>query len=137
MAAGKNLVMAGEDRVVAGEDLVRAGEGAVVGGEEKGRKNINDVPSSLESVECYRKEHGTTGELAAAALSAIMLEHALRRINNACMVIDRALLPAVKLAVINQAKTNEVGYIGGKDAYTFTGDLEGLVTSLFLKLVPI
>jgi hypothetical protein len=49
------------------------------------------------------------------------------------MEIDRALLPAVTLAVINQARTNVVVYCGGNDAYTFTGDLEGLVTSIFLK----
>ena len=82
------------------------------------------------------KEHGTTGEEAVAALTA-MVEHAWRRINKAFMEIDRALLPAVTLAVINQARINEVVYYGGNDAYTFTGDLEGLVTSVFLKPVPV
>jgi hypothetical protein len=96
---------------------------------QKGRKNKNDVASSLE---CYMKEHGTTGQEAAAALTA-MVEHAWRRINKAFMEIDRTLLPAVTLAVINQARTNVVVYCGGNDAYTFTGDLEGLVTSIFLK----
>ncbi|KAG2562229.1 hypothetical protein PVAP13_8KG252604 [Panicum virgatum] len=100
---------------------------------KKGRKNKNDVASSLE---CYMKEYGTRGEEAEAALSA-MVEHAWRRINKACMEIDRGLLPAVKLAVINLARSNEIVYCRGNDAYTFTGDLEGLVTSLFLKPVPI
>ena len=100
---------------------------------QKGRKNKNDVASSLE---CYMKEYGTRGEEAAAALPA-MVEHAWRRINKSCMEIDRGLLPAVKLAVINLARSNEIVYCRGNDAYTFTGDLEGLVTSLFLKPVPI
>ncbi|CAL4987800.1 unnamed protein product [Urochloa decumbens] len=101
---------------------------------KKGRKNKNDVNSSLE---CYMKEHGTTGEEAAAALTG-MVDHAWRRINQACMEIDnKKMLPAVKLAVINQASTSEIVYFGGNDAYTFCGDLEGLVASLFLKPIPI
>lgn len=99
----------------------------------KGRKNNNDVASSLE---CYMKDHGTTGDEATAALHA-MVENAWRRINQACMEIDRALLPVMKLAVINQARTLEIVYCDGNDAYTYCGDLEGLVTSLFLKPLPI
>ncbi|WVZ51481.1 hypothetical protein U9M48_002626, partial [Paspalum notatum var. saurae] len=100
---------------------------------KKGRKNKNDVASSLE---CYMRDHGCTGEEAAEALSA-MVEQAWRRINKGFLEIDRALLPAVKLAVINLAMDNEIVYCGGKDAYTFTHDLEGLVTSLFLEPVPV
>jgi len=100
---------------------------------QKGRKNKNDVASSLE---CYMKEHGTTGEEAAAALTA-MVEQAWRRINKAFMEIDRGLLPAVTLAVINQARLSVVVYYGGKDAYTFTSDLEDLITSVFLKPIPV
>jgi hypothetical protein len=100
---------------------------------QKGRKNANDVASSLE---CYMMEHGTTGMEATSALSA-MVEHAWRRINKAFMDIDRALLPAVTLAVLNLARICEVVYYGGNDAYTFAGDLEGLITSIFLKPVPV
>ncbi|KAJ1275673.1 hypothetical protein BS78_05G153900 [Paspalum vaginatum] len=100
---------------------------------KKGRKNKNDVASSLE---CYMEENGTTGDEATTVLKA-MVEHAWRRINQACMVIDRALLPAVKFAVVNQSKTNEILYCDGQDAYTFGGDVVGLVTSLFLKPVPV
>jgi len=81
-------------------------------------------------------EHGTTGTEAAAALSA-MVEHAWRRINKAFMEIDRALLRALSLAVINQARTNEVVYFGGNDAYTFTDDLQGIIKSVFLKSAPV
>ncbi|KAG0529963.1 hypothetical protein BDA96_05G143000 [Sorghum bicolor] len=104
-----------------------------ISGFKKGRKNKNDVASSLE---CYMKEHGTTGEEAAAALTA-MVEQAWRRINKAFMEIDRGLLPAVTLAVINQARLSVVVYYGGKDAYTFTSDLEDLITSVFLKPIPV
>jgi hypothetical protein len=98
-----------------------------------GEKNKNDVTTSLE---CYMKEHATTGEEAAAALTA-MVDHAWRRINQACMQIDKKLLPAVKLVVNNLARTCEIVYCGGNDGYTFSSDLEGLVTSLFLKPIPI
>ncbi|WVZ89395.1 hypothetical protein U9M48_035810 [Paspalum notatum var. saurae] len=98
----------------------------------KGRKNKNDMASSLE---CYMNEYGTTRDEATTILKA-MVEHAWRRINQACMEIDRALLPAVKFAAVNQAKTSQILYCDGKDAFTFGGDLVGLVTSLFLKPVP-
>ncbi|KAK3151678.1 hypothetical protein QOZ80_3AG0249120 [Eleusine coracana subsp. coracana] len=94
-------------------------------------KNKKDVASS---VECYAKEHGLAREEAAAAITA-MAEHAWRRINRACMEMDRALLPAAQL-VVNLTKTLEVIYLGG-DAYTFAGDLKDLVNSLFIKPVPI
>uniref|UniRef100_A0A0A9H1D9 Uncharacterized protein n=1 Tax=Arundo donax TaxID=35708 RepID=A0A0A9H1D9_ARUDO len=61
-----------------------------------------------------------------------MVEHAWRRINRACMEMDRALLPAAQL-VVNLTKTLEVIYLGGRDAYTFARDLKDLVISLFLK----
>ncbi|TVU46963.1 hypothetical protein EJB05_06537, partial [Eragrostis curvula] len=95
-------------------------------------KNKKDVASS---VECYAKEHAISGEEAAAAV-AVMAEHAWRRINRACMEMDRTLLPAAQL-VVNLTKTLEVIYLGGRDAYTFAGDLKDLVTSLFIKPVPI
>ncbi|KAL6649980.1 hypothetical protein ACP70R_014204 [Stipagrostis hirtigluma subsp. patula] len=96
-------------------------------------KNKKDLATSLE---CYMNEHGATVEEAAAALYA-MTEHAWRRINRACMEIDRALLPGAQLAVVSLARTIEIIYFGGNDAYTFSGDLQGLVTSLFLKPVPV
>ncbi|KAL6838251.1 hypothetical protein ACP4OV_031923 [Aristida adscensionis] len=96
-------------------------------------KNEKDLASSLE---CYMKEHGATAEQAAAALYALT-EDAWRRINRACMEIDRALLPAAQLAVVNLARTMEIVYYGGNDAYTFSGDLRDLVASLFLKPVPV
>lgn len=95
-------------------------------------KNKKDVGSS---VECYAKENGLAGEEAAAAIAA-MAEDAWRRINRECMEMDRALLPAAQL-VVNLTKTLEVIYLGGRDAYTFSGDLKDLVTSLFIKPVPI
>ncbi|CAL4987828.1 unnamed protein product [Urochloa decumbens] len=100
---------------------------------QKGRKQKNDVANSLE---CYMMEHGTTAAQAATELS-VMIEHAWRRINQASMAIDGSLLPAVKVAVINLARANEIMYCGSNDKYTFTGDLEGLVTSLFLKSIPV
>ncbi|WVZ57021.1 hypothetical protein U9M48_007467 [Paspalum notatum var. saurae] len=90
-------------------------------------KNKKDMASS---VECYAKEHGTSGEVAAAAIAA-MAEHAWRTINRSCMAMDAELLPAARL-VVNLTKTLEVIYLGGRDAYTFAGDLKNLVVSLFL-----
>lgn len=82
------------------------------------------------------KEHCTTGNEAAAALRA-MADDAWKRINRACMEIDRALLPAVQFAVINQDRMAEVTYCNDTDSFTFGRDLKGLVTSLFLKPVPV
>ncbi|EES08562.1 hypothetical protein SORBI_3005G130500 [Sorghum bicolor] len=81
---------------------------------KKGRKNKNDIMTSLE---CYMKEHGTTGKEAAASLLE-MVDSAWRRMNKAFMEIDRTLLPAVNVAVINQARVIEVVYYGGNDGYT-------------------
>jgi len=91
-------------------------------------KNKKDVASS---VECYAKEHGTSGEEAAVAIAG-MAEHAWRTINRSCMEMDSALLPAAQL-VVNLTKTLEVIYLGGRDAYTFAADLKDLVVSLFLN----
>nr|CAB3500741.1 unnamed protein product [Digitaria exilis] len=90
-------------------------------------KNKKDAASS---VECYAKERGVSGEEAAAAIAG-MAEHAWRTINGSCVEMDAALLPAAKL-VVNLTKTLEVIYLGGRDAYTFAGDLKDLVVSLFV-----
>jgi hypothetical protein len=47
------------------------------------------------------------------------------------MEVGGELLPAARL-VVNLTKTLEVTYLGGRDAYTFAGDLRDLVVSLFL-----
>ncbi|CAD6203729.1 unnamed protein product [Miscanthus lutarioriparius] len=91
-------------------------------------KNKKDLASS---VECYAKEHGTSGEEAVTAIAG-MAEHAWRTINRSCMEMDSALLPAAQL-VVNLTKTLEVIYLGGRDAYTFAADLKDLVVSLFLN----
>jgi hypothetical protein len=91
-------------------------------------KNKKDVASSLE---CYMKEHHATGEEAIAAISA-RVEDMWREMNWACMDIDQELQPLVQL-VVKIARTNEIMYLGGRDAYTFGKDLEDHVTSLFLK----
>nr|USM07607.1 beta-selinene synthase [Cymbopogon martinii] len=72
-------------------DVVRAsGEAARflndIASYKKG-KNKKDVASS---VECYAKEHGTSGEEAVTAI-AEMAEHAWRRINRSCIEMDGAL----------------------------------------------
>jgi len=87
-------------------------------------KNKKDVASS---VECYAKEHGTSGEEAVTAIAG-MAEHAWRTINRSCMEMDSAMLPAAQLAV-NLTKTLEVIYLGGRHAYTFAADLKDLVVS--------
>ncbi|CAL4914513.1 unnamed protein product [Urochloa decumbens] len=91
-------------------------------------KNKKDVASA---VECYAREHGVSGEEAVAVIAG-MAEHAWRTINRSCMKLDRTLLPAAQL-VVNLTKTLEVIYLGGRDAYTFAGDLKDLVVSLFLN----
>ena len=50
-------------------------------------KNKKDVASS---VECYAKEHGTSGEEAVTAIAG-MAEHAWRTINRSCMEMDSTL----------------------------------------------
>ncbi|KAF8700359.1 hypothetical protein HU200_034292 [Digitaria exilis] len=96
-------------------------------------KNQEDVASS---VECYAREHGVTVEDAAAAIAG-MAERAWRRINEWCMGdVPVAVLPAAEL-VVNLARTMEVMYLGGRDAYTFGADLKGLIAALFLEPVPI
>ncbi|CAL4946416.1 unnamed protein product [Urochloa decumbens] len=91
-------------------------------------KSKRDVASSFE---CYMKEHGMTAEDAIAAF-AKMVEHAWRRINRACIELDHGILPAAQI-VVNMTRTLETLYHGGTDAYTFSGNLKEIVTSLFLK----
>uniref|UniRef100_A0A0D3FIQ8 Terpene synthase N-terminal domain-containing protein n=1 Tax=Oryza barthii TaxID=65489 RepID=A0A0D3FIQ8_9ORYZ len=95
-------------------------------------KNEKDVPSSVES---YMAEHGV-GEEAALAAVAAMAEHGWRTINRALMEMDPGLLPAARL-IVNLTRTLEVIYLGGRDGYTFGGDIKGLVVSLFLDPVAI
>ncbi|XP_044386136.1 eudesmanediol synthase [Triticum aestivum] len=91
-------------------------------------KTKKDVASS---VECYMKENLVGGQEAIVAISALA-EDAWRMINRACMEIEPALLPAAQL-VVNLTRTLEVIYLGGRDGYTFGGDLKGLIAALFLK----
>uniref|UniRef100_A0A0E0GMM2 Terpene synthase N-terminal domain-containing protein n=1 Tax=Oryza nivara TaxID=4536 RepID=A0A0E0GMM2_ORYNI len=95
-------------------------------------KNEKDVPSSVES---YMAEHGV-GEEAALAAVAAMAEHGWRTINRALMEMDPGLLPAARL-IVNLTRTLEVIYLGGRDGYTFGGDIKGLVVSLFLDPVAV
>lgn len=94
-------------------------------------KNKKDAASS---VECYMKEHQSTGDEAAAVVSA-RVEDMWRKLNQACMEIDHELQPLVHL-VVKIARTNEIMYVGGRDAYTFGKDLQDHVNSLFLKPTP-
>ncbi|KAG2551746.1 hypothetical protein PVAP13_9KG454600 [Panicum virgatum] len=116
------------------------GEPAVVSASGEVARFLNDIASyrkgknkkdALSSVECYARERGVSGEEAAAAIAG-MAEHAWRTINRSCMEVGGALLPAARL-VVNLTKTLEVIYLGGRDAYTFAGDLRDLVVSLFLN----
>ncbi|CAL5083184.1 unnamed protein product [Urochloa decumbens] len=101
-------------------------------------KNKGDMAST---VECYAKEHGVAGEVAAAAIAG-MTERAWRRINGAYMDMvagpARAELPAARL-VVSLARTMEVMYLGGRDAYTSGSGLKSLVTALFLDpaIIPV
>ena len=52
------------------------------------------------------------------------------------MDIDHTLLPAAQV-VVNMARANEIIYLHGRDAYTYGADLKDLVTTLFLKKVPL
>ncbi|CAN6325150.1 unnamed protein product [Urochloa humidicola] len=103
---------------------------------------LNDIASyklgknkkdAANSVECYMNEHHVTGEEAVAAISACV-EDMWRKLNRASMEIDQELQPLVQL-VVKIARTNEIMYHGGRDAYTFGKDLKDHVTSLFLKPV--
>lgn len=80
-------------------------------------------------------ENNSTGDEAMAAVAAL-LENRWRILNQVTMEIDRALLPAAEV-VVNMARTNEIIYLKGRDAYTFGGDLKDLVTALFLNPVPL
>ncbi|KAL6644326.1 hypothetical protein ACP70R_015934 [Stipagrostis hirtigluma subsp. patula] len=95
-------------------------------------RHKKDVASFLD---CYMMEHAVTGDEAVTATLALV-EDRWRRMNLACMEIDREMLPLVQL-LVKIARTNEVMYLGGRDAYTIGKDLEDPVTSLFLKHVPI
>ncbi|XP_037418249.1 eudesmanediol synthase-like [Triticum dicoccoides] len=95
-------------------------------------KHKKDMPSA---VECYMIENDSTGDEAMAAVAAL-LENRWRILNQVTMEIDRALLPAAQV-VVNMARTNEIIYLKGRDAYTFGSDLKDLVTALFLNPVPL
>ncbi|KQJ98123.1 alpha-humulene synthase [Brachypodium distachyon] len=95
-------------------------------------KHKKDMPSA---VECYMMEEGSTGDEAVEAVAAL-LENRWRVLNQVNMEIDRTLSPAAQV-VVNMARTNEIIYLKGRDAYTFGGDLQDLVTTLFLKPVPL
>ncbi|TVU46961.1 hypothetical protein EJB05_06535, partial [Eragrostis curvula] len=81
-------------------------------------KNRKDVVNNAH--EGYAKEHGVTGADAFAAIVR-MTEDAWRTINRGCMEMDDpAMLPAVRLAVVDLTRSVEIMYVGGRrDAYTF------------------
>nr|QBA83584.1 terpene synthase family protein [Chrysopogon zizanioides] len=96
----------------------------------KKRKNSKDAPNALE---CYVREHGVTGEEAAAACAAIV-ELGWRKINRARMEIHPMLVPAAQMdAKINLTRVCEILYYRGMDGYTFGSDLRDVITSLFIK----
>ncbi|XBI21156.1 hypothetical protein VPH35_062307 [Triticum aestivum] len=95
-------------------------------------KHKKDMPSTLE---CYMIENDSTGDEAMAAVAAL-LENRWRILNQVTMEIDHALMPAAEV-VVNMARTNEIIYLKGRDAYTFGSDLKDLVTALFLNPVPL
>uniref|UniRef100_A0A0D9VU91 Terpene synthase N-terminal domain-containing protein n=1 Tax=Leersia perrieri TaxID=77586 RepID=A0A0D9VU91_9ORYZ len=99
--------------------------------DRSGRSSSKDVPST---VECYVTEHGVGGEEAVAAVAA-MVESAWRTINEACVEMDPALLPAARL-VVSLTRTLEVIYLNGRDGYTIGAGIKGLVTSFFLGHPP-
>ena len=90
------------------------------------------MPSAVET---YMTENGLTGEEAVAVVSAL-LENRWRILNQTSMDIDCTLLPGAQV-VVNMARTNEIIYLHGRDGYTFSEDLEDLVTTLFLKEVTL
>lgn len=87
------------------------------------------------SVECYAKEHGVTGDEAAEAI-AEMVELAWRRINKGALEMGRALLPAARI-VTGMSSTVEVMYLGGRDGYTFGRDIKDIIVRLFVDPVPV
>ena len=91
-------------------------------------KSKKDMASS---VECYIKEEGVTGEEALEVIAGLA-EDAWKTINQACMEIDPVLLPAAQL-VVNLTRTLEVIYLGGRDGYTFGGDIKSIISALFLR----
>ncbi|KAK8448374.1 hypothetical protein SEVIR_7G042600v4 [Setaria viridis] len=95
-------------------------------------KHKKDMPSAVET---YMIENGLKGEEAVAAISTL-LENRWRILNEASMKIDFTLLPAAQV-VVNMARTNEIIYLHGRDGYTSGDDLKDLVTTLFLKQVPL
>ncbi|KAF8647291.1 hypothetical protein HU200_065442 [Digitaria exilis] len=95
-------------------------------------KHKKDMPSAVET---YMIEKGLTGEEAVAEIAAL-LENRWRILNQTNMDIDRSLFPAAQV-VVNMARTNEIIYLHGRDAYTFGDDLKDLVTTLFLRPVPL
>ncbi|CAL5048878.1 unnamed protein product [Urochloa decumbens] len=95
-------------------------------------KSKQDAASSLE---CYMKDHGMTAEDAMVAF-ATMVEHAWRRVNQACMELDREILPAAQI-VVNMTRTLGTMYHRGRDGYTFGRSLKETITSLFLGDIPV
>ncbi|TVU25319.1 hypothetical protein EJB05_27811, partial [Eragrostis curvula] len=95
-------------------------------------KHKNDVASF---VECHMKEHSVMGNEAVTAVIALV-EHMWRKMNQACMEIDPRLLPLMQL-VVKLARTTEVMYLGGRDAYTFGKDLKDPIISLFLEPIQV
>ncbi|KAF8708700.1 hypothetical protein HU200_030082 [Digitaria exilis] len=99
---------------------------------QRGR-NRKDMANS---VECYVKEHGVTGDEAAAAITA-MVELSWRRINQGCLEMDRALLPAAARPVVGMSREVEVIYLDGRDGYTFGSDINHIIDRLFVDPVPV
>ena len=97
-----------------------------------GKRKKQDMPSAVET---YMVEKGVTGEEAVKAIAAL-LENRWRILNQEIMDIDHTLLPAAHL-VVNIARATEIIYVHGRDAYTSGEDLKDLVTTLFLKQVPL
>nr|CAB3502906.1 unnamed protein product [Digitaria exilis] len=81
-------------------------------------------------------EHGVTGDEAAAAITA-MVELSWRRINQGCLEMDRALLPAAARPVVGMSREVEVIYLDGRDGYTFGSDINHIIDRLFVDPVPV
>nr|CAB3492563.1 unnamed protein product [Digitaria exilis] len=82
------------------------------------------------------QEHGVTGDEAAAAITA-MVELSWRRINQGCLEMDRALLPAAARPVVGMSREVEVIYLDGRDGYTFGSDINHIIDRLFVDPVPV
>uniref|UniRef100_A0A0D9VU90 Terpene synthase N-terminal domain-containing protein n=1 Tax=Leersia perrieri TaxID=77586 RepID=A0A0D9VU90_9ORYZ len=82
---------------------------------------LNDIASH----KCYMIEHNV-GEKEALAAVAALAEHGWRTINQEFVEMNRRLLPAAQL-IVNLTRTLEVIYLGGRDGYTFGGDIKGLI----------